>query len=125
WPYRTTDIEALARAIDRSGRDIELSLSPGRDLSLVQAEHLQEHASMWRVSDDLWDRWEDVLDQFSRLARWAPHSGPQGWADADMLPLGRIGIRAERGEDRHSLLTPAEQQTLMTLWVIARSPLMV
>lgn len=125
WPYRAPDIEALALAIRRSGRDIELSLSPGRDLSLVHGVHLRQNATMWRVSDDLWDRWEDVLDQFGRLARWAPHSGPGGWADADMIPLGRIGIRAERGEDRHSRLTPAEQQTLMSLWVIARSPLMV
>ena len=42
-----------------------------------------------------------------------------------MLPLGRIGIRAERGDDRHSRLTPDEQRTLLTLWVMARSPLMV
>jgi hypothetical protein len=41
-----------------------------------------------------------------------------------MLPLGHIGIRAERGEPRMSLLTHDEQTTLMTLWSIARSPLM-
>ncbi len=41
-----------------------------------------------------------------------------------MLPLGRIGIRAERGVDRQSLFTHDEQVTLMTLWSIARSPLM-
>ncbi|HEX2906577.1 MAG TPA: hypothetical protein VHO69_06950, partial [Phototrophicaceae bacterium] len=46
------------------------------------------------------------------------------WADADMLPLGRIGIRAERGVDRQSLLTHDEQITLMTLWAMSRSPLM-
>ena len=125
WPYHAAEIEAYARAIARTGRPIELSLSPGRDISLAHLEHLREHSTMWRLSDDLWDRWEDVEEQFSRVARWAPHSGPGGWADADMLPLGHIGIRAERGEDRHSRLTPAEQVTLMTLWVIARSPLMM
>ncbi len=41
-----------------------------------------------------------------------------------MLPLGHIGIRAERGVDRYSLLTHDEQITLMTLWAIYRSPLM-
>jgi len=41
-----------------------------------------------------------------------------------MLPLGHIGIRAERGDDRSSLLTHDEQYTLMTLWSIFRSPLM-
>jgi len=80
---------------------------------------------MWRISDDLWDRWEDVHAQFARLARWAPFQQAGGWADADMLPLGHIGIRAERGDDRASRLTLDEQKTLLTLWVMGRSPLMM
>ncbi|MGW5640494.1 alpha-galactosidase, partial [Streptomyces sp. NPDC003832] len=44
---------------------------------------------------------------------------------ADMLPLGRIGIRAERGQDRLSRLTRAEQISLLTLWLVSRSPLMM
>ncbi|MEV7809507.1 hypothetical protein AB0P05_01985 [Streptomyces flaveolus] len=60
---------------------------------------------MWHVCDDPWNRWEDVEAQFARMARWAPWQGEGGWADADMLPLGRIGIRAERGTDRLCSLT--------------------
>jgi len=125
YPYQAREIEAYALAVKRSGRPIEVSLSPGRELSMANLPHLREHSSMWRISDDLWDRWEDLEAQFTRLARWAPHSAPGGWADADMLPLGRIGIRAERGDDRMCRLTPAEQRTMMSLWIIARSPLMV
>lgn len=125
YPYQAREIEAYARAVERSGRPIELSLSPGRELSMANLPHLRDHSTMWRISDDLWDRWADVEAQFTRLARWAPQSGPSGWADADMLPLGRIGIRAERGDDRLCRLTPAEQRTMMSLWCIARSPLMV
>lgn len=125
WPYQAADIEAYALAIERAGRPIQLSLSPGRDLSLARLDHLRRHATMWRVCDDLWDRWDDVEANFARFARWAPHSGPQGWADGDMLPLGRIGLRAERGDPRHDRLAPAERITLMTLWVVARSPLMI
>lgn len=125
WPYQAADIEAYARAIERVARPIALSLSPGRDLSLTRLDHLRRHATMWRICDDLWDRWEDVAANFARFARWAPHAGADGWPDGDMLPLGRIGLRAERGEPRDDLLTPAERVTLMTLWVIARSPLMV
>ncbi|MGO1228591.1 glycoside hydrolase family 27 protein [Brachybacterium sp. AOP42-C2-15] len=125
WPYQAAEIEAFAGAIECCGRPMQLSLSPGRDLSLTRLPHLREHATMWRICDDLWDRWEDVEANFARFARWAPHSGPDGWADGDMLPLGRIGIRAERGEPRDDQLTPDERRTLMTLWVIARSPLMV
>lgn len=125
WPYQAADIEAFSRAIERSGRPIQLSLSPGRDLSLPRLEHLRQHSTMWRICDDLWDNWADVEANFARFARWAPHACPEGWPDGDMLPLGRIGIRAERGEPRDDALTPAERRTLMTLWIIARSPLMI
>jgi hypothetical protein len=124
-PYHDREIAAYARAIERSGRDIVLSLSPGTHLSTHHLEHLRANAQMWRISDDLWDRWEDVQPQFARLARWAPFQQEGGWADADMLPLGRIGIRAERGDDRSSRLTWDEQRTLLTLWVMGRSPLMM
>ena len=40
-----------------------------------------------------------------------------------MLPLGHIGVRAERGVDRQSLFSRDEQITLMTLWSIFRAPL--
>jgi hypothetical protein len=124
-PYHDREIAAYARAIERSGRDIVLSLSPGTQLSTHHLDHLRANAQLWRVSDDLWDRWEDVHAQFARMARWAPFQQPGGWADADMLPLGHIGIRAERGDDRTSRLTADEQRTLLTLWVMARSPLMM
>ena len=49
---------------------------------------------------------------------------PGHWADADMLPLGRISIRGERGDERMTGFTKNEQYTLMNLWAIFRSPLM-
>ena len=125
WPYHEREIAAFATALRRSGREMTLSLSPGKAMSLQRLDHLRANAAMWRISDDLWDRWEDVEAQFTRLAAWAPHARPGAWPDADMLPLGHIGIRAERGDDRLSLLTPDEQRTLMSLWCLARSPLMM
>lgn len=56
--------------------------------------------------------------------RWAPYIMPGAWPDAAMLPLGRLGIRAERGDDRQRRFTKDEQRTLMTLWSIFRAPLM-
>ena len=119
----STEIAAVGQAIHTSGRPIVLSLSPGtRDAS--HAEFIVHHAQMWRISNDFWDRWIDLKAQFARLALWNPYAGSGHWPDADMLPLGHIGIRAERGDPRMSLLTHDEQLTLMTLWSIARSPLM-
>ena len=125
WPYQARDIESYDRAIAATGRDIALSLSPGRDLSLARLDHLRAHATMWRICDDLWDDWADVEANFARFARWAPFAVPAGWPDGDMLPLGRLGLRAERGDPRDDGLTPAERVSLMTLWTIARSPLMI
>jgi hypothetical protein len=41
-----------------------------------------------------------------------------------MLPLGRIGVRAEVGEPRWTNFTRDEQVAVMTFWAILRSPLM-
>ncbi|MEO6547883.1 MAG: alpha-galactosidase, partial [Ferruginibacter sp.] len=46
------------------------------------------------------------------------------YPDGDMLPLGHLGIKAERGVDRMSLFTKDEHYTVMTLWCMFRSPLM-
>lgn len=121
---RLGEIAALGRAIKRSGRPMILSLSPGPSAP-AQVELLRESAQLWRISGDFWDRWVDLRKQFDLGRRWTDHTGPNGWADADMLPLGRIAIRGERGNDRMSLLTKDEQVTLMSLWAIFRSPLMM
>ncbi len=125
FPFHEQAIKGYAQAIERSGRNITLSLSPGTNVSLNRRDFLAKHATMWRISDDLWDRWEDVRDQFDRLAQWAPHQQAGAWADADMLPLGKIGLRAERGEPRETRLSLNEQRTLMSLWTLAKSPLMM
>jgi alpha-galactosidase len=122
-PYRGAEIHALSVALKKTGRPIVLSLSPG-PAPVAQYEDLKANAQLWRISDDFWDRWIDIKNQFDLVKAWQGkvHSG--GWPDADMLPLGHIGLRAERGDDRPSRLTHDEQYTLMSLWSIFRSPLM-
>ncbi len=117
-PYEQNlaEIEAIRRAIDRTGRPMMLSLSPG-ETPLAAGDHVAAHANLWRISDDFWDNWPELLKQFDRLRRWTPYAGPGHWPDADMLPLGKIRF----GQDTR--FTKDEQITLMTLWSIARSPL--
>lgn len=128
-PFHSEEIAAYHRAIEKAeaayGRAIDLSLSPGGWVSTGYTEFLRDNAQMWRISDDLWDRWEDIYQQFARLARWAPFQTTGHWADADMLPFGHIGLRAERGDDRQSRLSLDERKTLLALWCMGRSPLMV
>ena len=125
-PYAAGEIELIHRAIDRCGRDIVLSLSCG-PLDPLHAEHVRAHAQMWRMSGDLWDTWPDVLKTFDLCRDWSPHVGAGSWPDADMLPLGRLALRSsEHGlGQRSTRLSRDEQVTLLTLWCIFRSPLML
>jgi hypothetical protein len=119
-PYHEhqSEIEAVRKAIDHTGRPIVLSLSPG-ETALSAAEHVARHANMWRISDDFWDSWPLLLEQFERCHKWENVTGPGHFPDADMLPLGRIRF----GEKTHFTLD--EQVTMLTLWSIFRSPLML
>lgn len=121
-PYHEAEIEAIRKAIDKSGRPIVFSTSPG-ETPLGAGEHVSSHANMWRISDDFWDSWPALYEQFARLDKWAPYRGPGHWPDADMLPLGNI--RTWDAKRNWTNLTHDEQITMMTLWCIARSPLIL
>jgi len=121
-PFHASEIEALSRALRKTGRPIVLSLSPGPG-PLNQAEFLRANAQMWRISGDFWDSWPSLKRQFELTQRWEAHIHPGGWPDADMLALGRLSIRGEVGGDRSSRFTHDEQHTVLALWSIFRSPL--
>lgn len=124
-PYHKAEIEMIHDAITRLSPHIVFSTSPG-DTPIAEAAHVQTHANMWRISDDFWDKWGALKHNFDLCARWQGHAAPGHWPDADMLPLGRIGIRStENGHgDRRTLFTRDEQTTMMSLWCMACSPLM-
>lgn len=130
-PYAGAEIRMLSRALRASGRSMVLSLSPG-PAPLAKLDQLRRYANMWRISNDVWDLWhsdkpypQGVGDQFARLARWAPLARPGHWPDADMLAIGDLAPAPGWGSPRWSRLTHAEQRTYVTLWCIARSPLMI
>jgi alpha-galactosidase len=121
--YQPAEIKALALAIRKTGRPMVLSISPG-PAPLSEAEFFEKNAQMWRISDDFWDDWTLLKKQFDYTRDWAPYVGKNNtWPDADMLPLGRLRITAKEGGGSPTKLTADEQQTLVTLWCMSRSPL--
>jgi hypothetical protein len=118
-PYHMAEIEAIRKAIDHTGRPIVFSTSPGAT-PLSDGEHVSTHANMWRISDDFWDDWKLLFDQFARVRDWTPFRNPGHWPDADMLPIGVLQMGKNKTHFTHD-----EQITLMSLWSIARSPLMI
>ncbi len=121
-PYSARrEIELLRSAIDNCGRDMVLSLSPG-PAPVSEHEHLAANANMWRITGDFWDDWDKLHNMFERCSTWQDYVTPCAWPDCDMLPLGRLQV-CDGG--RQTRFTKDEQITMMTLWSIFRSPLMI
>lgn len=120
--YHREEIELIRKAIDHCGRPMVLSTSPG-PTPLEAADHVREHANMWRMVNDVWDSWWHLDHLFEVSQNWMDYIQPGTWPDCDMIPLGRLSIRGERGSDRMTELTRDEQYTLMTLFTVLRSPL--
>lgn len=122
-PYHQAEIELIRKAIDQTGRPIVLSTSPG-ETPVNKGDHVKENANMWRMVDDVWDTWGHLTHLMQVAQGWYSYISPGTWPDCDMIPLGRISVRGERGEDRMTRLTKDEQYSLMTFFTILRSPLM-
>ena len=112
----------LSDAMKNCGRDMVLSLSPGPAI-LEKAELYKQTAHMWRITDDFWDKWELLYAMFERAEKWCTHTGAGNWPDADMLPVGAILQNYDK--NNRTKFTQDEQYTMLTLWSIFRSPLMI
>ncbi|MCR5177532.1 MAG: glycoside hydrolase family 27 protein [Lachnospiraceae bacterium] len=121
-PHEEEELIMLSEAVKNCGRDIVLSLSPGPAL-LEKAELYKQTANMWRITDDFWDDWKLLYAMFERAEKWSIHAGAGHYPDADMLPIGPI--KQDYDRNNRTAFTEDEQITMMTLWCIMRSPLMI
>ena len=121
-PKEESELIMLSDSLKNCGRDMVLSLSPGPAL-LEKAELYKQVSNMWRITDDFWDNWQLLYNMFERCEKWAPHNGAGHWADADMLPIGYI--KQDYSPDITTQFTKDEQVTMLTLWSIFRSPLII
>lgn len=116
------EVEMIQSAIQKTGRDIVLSLSPGPAL-IEKAWHYEKYANMWRITDDFWDQWELLKNMFARCELWQNHVSEGSYPDCDMLPVGKLGKGF--GNEWDTRFTKEEQITMMTLWCMFGSPLMI
>ena len=128
WMYREIpfsgweETRMIHRAIEKTGRPIVLSLSPG-PAHVDRAWEYSKYANMWRITDDFWDEWKPLKEMFRRCENWQDHVKEGCFPDCDMLPVGLIG--GGFGNERKSRLSYEEQKTMLTLWCMFRSPLMI
>jgi hypothetical protein len=123
-PYHKKEIEGYRLAIEQCGRPVILSISPG-ETPLTEADHVKENANMWRMADDFWDNWDEILHMFDYAKKWENIGGNGHWPDCDMLQIGKLSKRGPVGNERYSRFTNDELYTHMTFWCIYRSPLMI
>ena len=121
-PHEEKEMVILSKALNDCGREMVLSLSPGPAL-LEKAELYKQVANMWRITDDFWDDWKLLYAMFERAEKWSIHAGAGHFPDADMLPIGPI--KQDYDKNNRTRFTEDEQITMMTLWGIMRSPLMI
>lgn len=122
--YAYDEIDAISKAVAKLDNPPVLSLSPG-PAPVENVRHMDSVSQLWRISEDFWDNWESLKKQFPLCRKWQSYGHPGGWPDADMLPVGPMALRAMRGEPRMTAFTEDEQYTMMTLWAMFRSPLML
>lgn len=124
-PYHADEITAIRIAIEKTGRPIVLSLSPGTT-PITARYHVQNNADMWRVSDDFWDSWPQLKAQFHLASQWMKYKKEGHWPDLDMLPIGVVATRCSyEGVGHQTNFNEDELETMMTLWCMFRSPLIL
>ncbi|MBT2654743.1 alpha-galactosidase [Bacillus sp. ISL-18] len=111
------DIEAWAKALNKTGRPIHLELS--NNLDIDQVSTWQQLSNGWRTDHDVESYgkptltdWEHVFRRFNHAAKWQPHAEPGGWNDFDSLNV------ANGSKDG---LTADEKRSYVSLWAIAAS----
>ena len=123
-PYdavQLAEVEAIRKAIDKTGRPIIFSTSPG-ETPLSAGPHVMRFANQWRISDDFWDQWGPLRDQFKRFHDWTPFRAPGRFPDGDLLAIGKIAGGTPTAAGRNTYFNENEQTTHLTLWAIGRSP---
>ncbi|XP_030475024.1 uncharacterized protein LOC115692341 [Syzygium oleosum] len=126
------EITYISEILKELDRPILYSLSPGTSATPDMAKAVSGLSNMYRITGDDWDTWADVAAHFDvardfAAAKMIGASGLLGtsWPDLDMLPLGYLtDPGSNEGPHRTCRLTIKEQRTQVTLWSIAKSPLM-
>jgi hypothetical protein len=139
-PY-PAEVEAVAKAIKKTGRPILLSLSPGGDVPPDAIESFQM-AQMLRVTKDVWDQAHYLDACFDAWRKWTGKESESFWIDMDMIPFGQLLLMSPRkelvregdasavrlaghGYRRWPQFSQDQMLTFITLRALAASPLMV
>ncbi|WP_211226789.1 glycoside hydrolase family 27 protein [Amycolatopsis benzoatilytica] len=117
------DIQQWHAAIGETRRPIHLELS--NSLSIDEAATWQRYSNGWRIEGDIecyshcvgltnWD--VRVKLRFADAPQWTSYAGPGHWNDLDSIEVGNGDANG---------ITPDERRSMITLWAIESSPLLL
>jgi hypothetical protein len=89
--HKPREINAVADAIEKTGKKIVLSISPGDDIN-PEFYKTYQRADMIRISRDVCDLQEDINISFERWEQIKPYADKGFWLDMDMIPFGHIRV---------------------------------
>ncbi|MBF0196330.1 MAG: glycoside hydrolase family 27 protein [Planctomycetes bacterium] len=137
------EVEAVAKAIRKTGKPIVLSLSPGGSVD-PNAIDFFKMGNMLRVTPDVWDEQKYINLCFDAWRKWQGKEELGFWIDMDMIPFGQLQLMsppskdknksplskgdvalAGKGVKRWCMLNAAQQRTFITMRALAASPLMM
>jgi hypothetical protein len=135
------DIRAWSKAIRQSGRPMQLDITEG-DYTVALGPSLDRWATQWEWTSDIEDYggkgltdYANVARRFHTLTLWEPAYGGRrfhGYNDFDSVEVGncerRLGFSDRFGSVIHKRgdgLTLPERQTVLSLWSLAASPLIL
>ena len=137
------EVEAVAKAIQKIGRPMLLSLSPGGTVD-PEAIDFFRLGNMLRVTPDVWDEQKYIDLCFDAWRKWEGKEQPGFWIDMDMIPFGQLQLMsppsvdgaktvmdkgdvalAGKGVHRQCQLTKPQMKTFITMRAMAASPLMM
>jgi hypothetical protein len=135
------EVEAVVKAIRKTGKPVVLSLSPGGTVD-PNAINTFQQANMLRVTKDVWDDQRYIDECFTAWRKWRGRENSGFWIDMDMIPFGQLQLMSPPGKEkpaqtgkeiafsgkgttRWSHLTKPQMKTFITMRALAGSPLMM
>jgi alpha-galactosidase len=119
YPDDVQHVREMSDALRSTSRDIVFSLSNSAVFDL--APQYVQYANAWRMTGDITDSYESIVENGFSGSRWAPYSGPGHWNDPDMMVVGVVGW----GNPHPTRLTADEQYSHMSLWCLESAPLLL
>jgi len=135
------DIQAWSNAIKQSGRPMQLDITEG-SYSVVLGPTLDTYATQWEYTSDIENYggkgltdYANVKKRFVTLQKWEPTYGGRifgGYNDFDSVEVGNCNNDVSSTDPLGSVnypdgdgLTYPERQTVLSLWSLASSPLIL